>query len=434
MVFLEEVDQLSIDVPIVSSKRQKEPTVTKEKTETFTAFLDMLPMLAPFFLGFFLFQGLRASFPLYLKVKFGWDELTVVSIWGIISGSSMLIGAITRIPSGVLADRLGRLKAIYLGMTGFFLALLTLWMSSTLLLYLVGFLIVRVAMNIIVMASRGAVPDVPRGIGFKNGILASMVALGGLIGPFLLTSLLTWFDADSIFLAMLLMILLDFIVFQGIIIFSRTRFDPDIVKAHRIMLGKKKTQLNWKAARELLSPFVLPSLFLACIIGFVSGMIITIQPIYGFYRVKMSFLEIGTLIGISTGLNVVSSPIIGALNGKAREKPWVALSFTVIMIVTMFLYLWGQFYWIFVGGSLLFILGMNIFLVADITRIANGTKKEYYSVIFGFDSMLIMLFNSLGSFATRVLYGISPQVPFLMGLILSTLGLLIVLIAIKSSL
>ncbi len=426
---------MAVDVPMITTG-EKDATFmmpSDKKSEIITAFLDMLPMLAPFFLGFFLFQGLRASFPLYLQVKFGWDELTTVGVWSVISGSTMFVGAISRIPSGVIADRIGRLKAIYLGLVGFVLALFTLWTSTSIMLYLIGFLIIRIAMNLIVMASRGAVPDVPRGVGIKNGFLASMVALGGLVGPFLLTSILTWFTPDSIFLAMFLVIGLDLVVFQGIIIFSRVKLRFDIVKAHRIMLGSKKSQLNLGAARELLSPYVLPSLVLACLIGFISGLFITIQPIYGYYRVKLSFLEIGLLFGISTGLNVVSSPVIGALSGRAKEKPWVVISFLLLSLVTTLLYLWGQNYWVFVTGSLLFILGVNIFLVSDITRIANGTRKEYYSIIFGFDSMLIMLFNAFGSFATQRLYSISPQIPYITAAVLGFIGFMVTVAVIKSS-
>ncbi len=434
-VFFGRGGKMAIDVSLLSSEKKDAEDVPPRtnKSELMTAFLDMLPMLAPFFLGFFLFQGLRASFPLYLQVKFGWDELTVVSVWGIIAGSTMLVGAVSRIPSGVIADRIGRLRAIYLGFTGFIFALITLWLSTSIILYLMGFIIIRVAMNLIVMASRGAVPDVPRSVGAKNGILASMVALGGLVGPFLLTSILTWFDADSIFLAMLFIIVLDLLVFQGIIVFSRVKFDSDVQEAHRIMLGRKKAQLNLDAIRELLNPLIFPSFALACLIGFVMGLIITIQPVYGFYRVNLSFLEIGILFGVSTGLNVVTSPIIGALNGRAKEKPWIALSFALTTVITIILFFWGQSYWIFVSCSLLFILAVNIFLVSDITRLANCTRKEYYSMVFGFDSMLIMMFNALGSFATKYFYSVTPQFPYLVAAMASVIGLLVTITFVKSS-
>ncbi len=392
--------------------------LTKKNQKTYLeTTIEMLPILIPYFLGFFIFHGLRSAFPLYLQFKFHFTEAQLVQIWGLISGTSLLVGGLTRVPAGITADRVGRRRTIYLGMLLYGSSILTLLFLTNIIGWIIGFAVIRISTNLIAMAGRSSVTDVNDQRAFRNGLLSSMVGVGGFLGPFFLNGLIMFFPPDYMVISLLLLIAIDFLIFNLISFIMERNYPNHETKR---LLGKKESKFNWETAKIVFSRALVPSIVMFTIAGIIGGINVAVQSVYGYYRVHLTAIEIGTIAGIAVGINIIFSPISGIIAQKTNEKATILVGQAFFALCGLTLSLFGQNVIFFLIGYIFWGLAISFYYVADITRIGNVVPKEAFSVQFGLLTSLVILFQSVGSYLGSFLYTINAALPytaiFLLGL------------------
>ena len=177
------------------------------------AFLELSPILIPYFLGFFVFRGFYAIFPLFLQIKNDYTDTEIVAIWALVSGLALFIGGLTRIPAGLISDKIGRKNAIFLAYIIYIIALVLLLMVDGIVSAIIAITLVRTGLNLYAMTGRGIVSGSHREKGFKNGLLSAMVGTGSLLGPIIFSFSLENFRPDFMLYIALTFIVIDSILF-----------------------------------------------------------------------------------------------------------------------------------------------------------------------------------------------------------------------------
>ncbi|MCE7733799.1 MAG: MFS transporter, partial [Candidatus Heimdallarchaeota archaeon] len=276
------------------------------------ALVEISPILIPYVLGFFVFRGLYVTFPIYLQLKEGFSEAEIVNLWAIISTVALFAGGITRIPAGILSDRIGRIKAISLGFLLYLLALSLLIFASGLWVYLVSITLVRMTLNLYAMTGRGIASASEREKGFKNGMLTSMVGLGSLLGPLVLSYSLDNFQPDT-----MLYIIVVFIGIDAVVFFIALKLIPILFKkisdTPMEFPLEKMSRKNVSARQYFKDRGVMKSISLFFATGIVYGLITVIFTIYGYNVLLIDITTLGLVVGIGALSNMLIAPIVGAL-------------------------------------------------------------------------------------------------------------------------
>ncbi len=394
------------------------------------SFVELSPILISYVLGFFVFRGFYANFPIYLQLKTGLSENEIVNYWSIISTVALFMGGISRIPAGIISDRIGRLKAIFLGYILYLFALFILFIYEGLFIYILSISILRMTLNLFAMSGRGIVAASEREKGFKNGLLSSMVGFGGLLGPLLLSLSLDRFDPDFMITITVFLILVDAFIFLISlkivpIIFSKICTREMELPMERVHRGKSEA-LKYFKNKEVIKSI---SLFFSS--GIVYGLITVIYTIYGYNVLKMDVVLLGLIVGLGALSNIIIAPITGMLYMRFRDEnirviAWFGLVFATFIvgfgrISTSF----------FIAGY--FIMGFSnaMFFTMEITRLGRIVNKEAFSVIFGTATTLVIIGSAIASSVTKFLYQIHTEATFYTAFIIASITFTLVIITYK---
>ncbi|MHA2033223.1 MAG: MFS transporter, partial [Candidatus Kariarchaeaceae archaeon] len=304
----------------------------KGKSSTFLPLIELTPILIPYFIGFFIFRGLFAVFPIYIQLKQGLTDTEAVSLWATISGIALLIGAITRIPSGIVSDRIGRKNAIFIAYVSYILALFSIILFDNTLIYVFSITTVRVGLNFYAMTGRSVVSVSKREKGFKMGLIQSMVGLGSLMGPLILSYTLDNYSPNNMVWVALVFVLLDSLFFVISLKLAPIVFNwfSDEEETMDLDLGPMKNGSILKYMSGFKRQGIIQSLIQFLSIGVISGLITSVYTIYGYNILDINLTLLGLIIGLSAGLHVIIGPISGKFYSSSNNKRisilvWVGL-------------------------------------------------------------------------------------------------------------
>ncbi len=391
------------------------------------AVVELTPLLIPYFLGFFLFQGLNAAFPLYLQLRLGLSEQEVVAMWTSINSVALLVGAFTRIPAGLFGDKVGRQKALFIGFGLYFISIAILWNSTSYLAIAVAISLIRVGVNLYAMSGRATVSRAKRDKGFKNGILTAITGLGGFVGATALTAILDFYPPEYIIILTFLLILGDlffFILSLSIIprFFAKITNGEEKLDLDLYSTTKIRDQLSLEAFRR---PGIYKSFMRFLAVGIIIGLIRPVYPIYGKNVLSLTASTIGLAIGLSSLAQIIWAPIIGkALRKYSADSVAnvMALGFSISALILLLSRVSPLFY---VLSLLILTMSTSGFFTADITRQGQIVKRNEFSLIFGTASTLVFIGSSVSSYVSGLLYQIGPEVSFFTALFISLIVLLI---------
>lgn len=391
------------------------------------ALVEISPILIPYVLGFFVFRGLYVTFPIYLQLKEGYSETEIVNLWAIISTVALFAGGLTRIPAGILSDRIGRVKAISLGFLLYLLALSLLIFASGIWVYLVSITLVRMTLNLYAMTGRGIASASEREKGFKNGMLTSMVGLGSLLGPLVLSYSLDNFQPDT-----MLYIIVVFIGIDAVVFFIALKFIPILFKkisdTPMEFPLEKMSRKNVSARQYFKDRGVIKSISLFFATGIVYGLITVIFTIYGYNVLLIDITTIGLVVGIGALSNMLIAPIVGALYMRFLDEQIRLIAWFGIALAS-FITMFGQVSsLLFFTGYVLLSVSNSMFFTMEITRLGRIVKKEAFSIIFGTATTLVIIGSAISSSVTKVLYEIDTEATFIAAFGISLITFLVLLL------
>ncbi|MHA2099249.1 MAG: MFS transporter [Candidatus Kariarchaeaceae archaeon] len=401
----------------------------KGKSSTFLPLIELTPILIPYFIGFFIFRGLFAVFPIYIQLKQGLTDTEAVSLWATISGIALLIGAITRIPSGIVSDRIGRKNAIFIAYVSYILALFSIILFDNTLIYVFSITTVRVGLNFYAMTGRSVVSVSKREKGFKMGLIQSMVGLGSLMGPLILSYTLDNYSPNNMVWVALVFVLLDSLFFVISLKLAPIVFNwfSDEEETMDLDLGPMKNGSILKYMSGFKRQGIIQSLIQFLSIGVISGLITSVYTIYGYNILDINLTLLGLIIGLSAGLHVIIGPISGKFYSSSNNKRISILVWVGLIGATTMISLSRTITLLFVIGYLIMTASNATFLVTEITQLSYKVKKEEFSLVFGMASTLVLFGSAVANYISPYFYDIVPEGTFIFAIFLSVLSFLLVL-------
>ncbi|MHA1933523.1 MAG: MFS transporter [Candidatus Kariarchaeaceae archaeon] len=400
-----------------------------KKSSNLLPLVELTPILIPYFIGFFIFRGLFAVFPIYIQLEQELSDTEAVSLWATISGIALLMGAVTRIPSGIISDRMGRKNAIYLAYFCYFFALFSIILLDNVIIYVMSIAIVRFGLNLYAMTGRSVVSVSTRERGFKNGLIQSMVGLGSLLGPLIFSYTLDNYSPNY-----MLWVAVTFIIVDVLLFVLSLKLTPIVF--NWITNGKEEIDIDLKPVHsgsifQYRSGFkhegIIKSLLQFLSVGVIFGLISSVYTIYGYNVLDINLTVLGLIIGSSAGLHVIIGPISGKVysqshNNRISNFVWIGLISASVLIS------WSRFLPIlFVIGYFVLTASNSAFFVTEITKMAFNVEKEEFSLIFGTASTLVIFGNAVANYISPYFYRILPEGTFILAGLISIISFIFVL-------
>lgn len=396
--------------------------------QPFLSFVELFPVLIPYFIGFFIFRGYYSVLPLYIQVVNGYSDSRIVELWGLISGIGLFFGAITRIPAGLVSDRFGRVNTFVLGFALYVVSLVIIMLGDSVLIYIIGFILIRSTVNLFAMTGRGIVSTSTREKGVKNGLLSSMVGFGSFLGPSVLGYTLDHYQADSIFFLSFFFIVTDFILFIVVVPFGYRIFQIFAAKDEPYDIDLSRVQ----SVKFTLTAFKMPGIKLVLLLFFMAGIIFgyitNVYSLYGYNILSFSISFVSFVVGVASVVQIVWAPIVGKLYASVKDAHMRAFAWTIIILATIFVLLAKINSWFYVGGFLLLALGNASFFTMEITRIGLVVKREHFAIVFGTATSISILGSALASYTSPIFYNIIPEGTFVMSFVASIISVIFIIV------
>ncbi len=398
-----------------------------KKSETFPSFIELSPILIPYFLGFFIFRGFFSVFPLYLQVKFALTDTATVVLWGQIGSVAFFVGAASRLPAGLISDWLGRKKAIALGYVIYLISMVLVVLSDLPVIYMLALSMIRFGVNMFAMTGRAIVSVSKRDRGMKNGLLSAMVGLGSFSGPYLFAYLLDHYPPDSIIFAGMIIILFDVIFFLITLRLIPRLFKllfPEEPMDLDLSAPPAKKRIHLAAIKREGVP---EAFFLFFMAGLIFGLISAVYSVYGYNILNLSLTFVGFITGAASLVQVIWAPIVGKLYDYIRDEDIRLIGWTIAILGTGSTALSKIHLGFFIAGLFLLNLAISTYFTMEITRIGRIVEPQEFSFVFGMMTSLSIFgtafANSLGPF----FYDISPEGPFIASFVICIPPLIMVI-------
>jgi len=387
--------------------------------------LELSPVLIPYVLGFFIFRGFFSNFPLYLQLKFNLTDIEAVQRWGEIGSVAFFFGAISRLPAGLISDKLGRIRAFALAYSVYILSLLLIYFTDINITYMIALSSIRFGVNMFAMTGRAIVSTSKRDKGLKNGLLSAMVGLGSFSGPFLFAITLDHFPPNTIVLIGLFLIIVDIFIFIGALKFVpklfRKYYPKDVMEVDLSGVSEFKH-------KELLSAIKLPGIIFGFILfasaGLIYGLVDSVYSIYGYNVIGLNLSLVGLIAGSGSLVQVIWAPIVGKLYEHIKDDTMRVLGWTISVLATIFISLSHFSLVFFILGFFVLSFGNSTYFTMEITRIGRVVKKSQFSFIFGITASMSILGTAIASYIAPYFYAIRPEGSFIATLFFSIPSLL----------
>ena len=387
--------------------------------------LELSPVLIPYVLGFFIFRGFFSNFPLYLQLKFNLTDVAAVQMWGEIGSVAFFFGAFSRLPAGLISDRLGRIRSFALAYTIYILALLLIYFTDMSIYYMIALSSIRFGVNTFAMTGRAIVSTSNRDKGLKNGLLSAMVGLGSFSGPFLFAFILDHYPPDTIVVVALVIILSDIILFVIML--------NSIPRLFRKIYPDDEPETDYTGVKmvrstELTSAIFLPGIRSGFVLfasaGLIYGLVDSVYSIYGYNVIGLQLSLVGLIAGSGSLVQIVWAPIVGKLYDYVKDDNMRVLGWTISLIATILISLSKFGLVFFILGFFVLSFGNSTYFTMEITRIGRVVSKSQFSFIFGITASMSILGTAIASYIAPYFYRIIPEGTFILTLFISIPSLL----------
>jgi MFS family permease len=323
------------------------------------------------------------------------------------------------IPSGIVADRLGRVKTVVIGMAVFSISSLMLVFAKDLLQFAAARAVEGIGAAVVTPAVFALIADLApsekRGSGM--GYTSTMDTVGSLAGPTIGGSIAQTMDLRFPFYAAFLMSLLSGALLLPI---------KDPKAQSRALSSGSSLPAIFNSLRQNVSEnrSLLVLCFRGFIVGITQGLFVLVFVLYMAFQIAMQPAEVGFSFTLVSGATLAFAFVAGNLSDRFGRKPFVILGGIVIasgVVAFSFMHTAFQVYMV----SLVLGFGIALNNAPINALLADYVIPEIRARVMGGYEVILGLGRALGVAFLGALYAISVLAPFYLlgGLMLVTVGL-----------
>ncbi len=378
------------------------------------------------FVGFLVFMSLRQIFPLYLQKTSGLTEEEVVIKWAIIVAAYTFGGIITRIPSGIFIEKIGRRNMIVISYFLTIGSIVGLAFTNNTILLATLFIILRTANNSFGLTSRSLLSDIETKYkGFYNSMISTSGRFGSLVGTITLGVLLDFFKPYIMLVFAGILAVIGVIIF--LYIFIEGKGEDRFKKRQEVKWAGNKVRIKRK---DFLNSIFIFFFCAFVIFGIMEGFSNPLFSLYGKNVLNMSDSLVGILIGLSNLSFVIVGPIIGLAISDSKKIVNSLLLAAPILLACNFLMIF-----LFPSNQIVYTVflfvrnvGHALFFPVVMTILTSKLSKDLFVVLYSVITTAFFLGIAATSYVSAILYTINITYPWLSSLV-SALLLILVMIA-----
>ncbi|MCG3220172.1 MAG: MFS transporter [Candidatus Heimdallarchaeota archaeon] len=378
------------------------------------------------FVGFLVFLSLRQIFPLYLQKTTGLTEEEVVIKWAIIVAAYTFGGIITRIPSGLFIEKIGRRNMIVISYFLTIGSIVGLAFTKNTILLAVLFIILRTGNNSFGLSSRSLLSDLETKYkGFYNSMISTAGRFGSLIGTIALGVLLDFFKPYIMLVFAGILAVIGLIIF--LYIFIEGKGEDRFKKRQEVKWAGNKVRIKRK---DFLNSIFIFFFFAFVIFGIMEGFSNPIFSLYGKNVINLSDSLVGILIGLSNISFILVGPIIGLAISDSKKIVNSLLLAAPILLACNFLMIF-----LFPSNQIVYTVflfvrnvGHALFFPVVMTILTSELSKDLFTILYSVITTAFFLGIAATSYFSGILYTTNITYPWLSSLV-SAILLILVMIA-----
>ncbi|MHA1953042.1 MAG: MFS transporter, partial [Candidatus Heimdallarchaeaceae archaeon] len=363
------------------------------------------------FVGFLVFMSLRQIFPLYLQKTSGLTEEEIVIKWAIIVAAYTFGGIITRIPSGLLIEKIGRRNILVISYFLTIGSIVGLAFTVNTILLAALFIVLRTANNSFGLTSRSLLSDMETKYkGFYNSMISTAGRFGSLIGTITLGVLLDFFKPYIMLVFAGILAVIGVIVF--LYVFIEGKGEDRFKKRQEVKWAGNKVRIKRK---DFLNSIFIFFFFAFVIFGIMEGFSNPLFSLYGKNVIHLSDSLVGTLIGLSNLSFIVVGPILGlAISDDKKIINSLLIAAPILMacnFLMIFLFPSNQ----VVYTVFLFVrnIGHAMFFPIVMTILTSELSKDLFTILYSIITTAFFLGIAATSYFSGLLYTTNITYPWL---------------------
>jgi MFS family permease len=371
-------------------------------------------------------MSLRQIFPLYLQKTSGLTEEEIVIKWAIIVAAYTFGGIITRIPSGLLIEKIGRRNILVISYFLTIGSIVGLAFTVNTILLAALFIVLRTANNSFGLTSRSLLSDMETKYkGFYNSMISTAGRFGSLIGTITLGVLLDFFKPYIMLVFAGILAVIGVIVF--LYVFIEGKGEDRFKKRQEVKWAGNKVRIKRK---DFLNSIFIFFFFAFVIFGIMEGFSNPLFSLYGKNVIHLSDSLVGTLIGLSNLSFIVVGPILGlAISDDKKIINSLLIAAPILMacnFLMIFLFPSNQ----VVYTVFLFVrnIGHAMFFPIVMTILTSELSKDLFTILYSIITTAFFLGIAATSYFSGLLYTTNITYPWLSSLV-SALVLILVMMA-----
>ena len=369
----------------------------RETDSDLTSSRIILSFMSIQFIAFFYYGGFRTIFPFILEY-FNYSESQVVENWAFILTFGLIIGFFTRMPMGIVVDKISRKNSLVIGIIICSLSITLMLMTSEILMLAILFGLIRTGTHIFPLLTRAYVNETPADKqGRLNGFMLISANLAGFISPILLTILLS--------ISFIWLVIFSNIVLYVVLLFPLLSVPK---KSKRKQFSVKKILM--KSIKELVK--FKKAIFIMVLAGPINGVHNYMQVPYALYVLHLSHSLTSFVIGLVSINNIFFIVASGELINKLGVRKMVYLGSGLILSGAILISLLPTNVLTFAFGQMLIGGGILLNINSTVTLVTLRSSTETASTSFGGVSSFFFLGTSLIPFLAKDLYMVNKIYPY----------------------
>jgi len=378
-------------VPVRETTKVRRFTEIMKSEET----KEVLAFVLTQFISFFVFRAITQIFPLYLQRTTTLTDKEVAIKWGTIVSAYTFGGIFTRIPVGILIEKLGRKTIVIISYLVMILATAGLMISTSTWYLALAFILLRTSANTFGLSSRSLLSDIETNYkGFYNAIISTFARLGSLVGTVTLGVIIEFLPAYIMLLFPAILSILALFLFIGLF------YEGEAEKRHQTRQTQKVDghKVAFKLRDFVNSAFIFFFVIFA-VFGIAEGITGPVLSLYGKNVLNLSESYVGTIIGLAQIGYIGVSPFIGILISK--DTKYLLILPTVSVIVWIADYLLVYLLPLSLTAFIVFLVIRNLvqamFWTSALTILTTDLPKDKFALMYSVFTTTFFAGISLGS-------------------------------------
>ncbi len=338
--------------------------------------------------------------PLYLS-ELGAEPSMIGGILGI----GALLMALTQIPGGILADKLGRKRLLVIAWSLGVLAIVVMYLATTLTVFVLGFWLLFLAgFTSSVMASYVSASDSNWSLTRSLTTNSALYGIGTIFGSLMGGQIAIAFELRTIYLVAIFASALATII----LLFLSPQ---EILKS----TGEKRYH-NFKSNAPMIRFF-----FLAFFTMFALFLSWPLTPIY---LQEIKLVSVGA-IGLFGSLNALGAVILNLVVGRFKSR--VGFLIAIIFVGFSVIFIWQGLGSLWYGLGYFLAAGYRVFRVLVTGHVESFVTVDDSGLAYGIAETVGMLTIVISSPIAGFLYEIRPDLPFPVSLVMLIVSLFLIL-------